>query len=532
VIINYATADGTATLADNDYAATSGSVTFVPGGDSSISILVPVLGDAALESDETFVLNISSPSSVVLAQSRATATISNDDVNYSTGGYCASYVPLGGVGASFTSLPDAVPYNLQGHSFNFFGTQYATVYANLNGTITFDGPMNDPNNTDLSQLTRPMIASLWDDWTATSSTPLRAAIVPGSNLGGLGRTHDYLLMRWVSVRHPGDTVGYTFTTAMELDSGATPGEVLVWTNNLSSAATSATVGLCSGAGARLLAAFNRPDPVFAPGIAVRMGQLLPAPTKPSAPALAAGDDTGVSNSDGLTNRLRPTFNGTAPAGAQVHVLADGIEVASGSADSDGAYSFACFRDLFAGAHTIRAFAATGDGMSLASAPLQLTLDVTAPAADVVDVTPDPRSTAVNAITVTFSEAVYDLDLSDLVLTRNGGANLLNGTQTLTQVNDRTWLLDGLNSLTAPRGDYLLTVHRDDVFDLAGNALAADASDSWRVTGKVRFGEVFYNGNILPLARAPFGSGNVPSPGFDSEDSLVQGVWDSLWPSSN
>jgi PKD repeat protein len=55
-----------------------------------------------------------------------------------------------------------------------------------------------------------------------------------------------------------------------------------------------------------------------------------------------------------------------------------------------------------------------------------TLDRTAPTADVTDVSPDPRSTAVSSIDIVFSEAVTGLDLSDLSLTRDGGANLLDG----------------------------------------------------------------------------------------------------------
>src|SRR5207247_9664349 len=50
VRVNYATADGTATTADNDYVATSGTLTFGPD-ETSKSISVTVNGDTKFESD-------------------------------------------------------------------------------------------------------------------------------------------------------------------------------------------------------------------------------------------------------------------------------------------------------------------------------------------------------------------------------------------------------------------------------------------------------------------------------------------------
>ena len=44
-------------------------------------------------------------------------------------------------------------------------------------------------------------------------------------------------------------------------------------------------------------------------------------------------------------------------------------------------------------------------------------DVTAPTADIADVTPDPRTTAVDSVTITFSESMLGFNASDLRLTR-------------------------------------------------------------------------------------------------------------------
>jgi hypothetical protein len=109
-------------------------------------------------------------------------------------------------------------------------------------------------------------------------------------------------------------------------------------------------------------------------------------------------------------------------------------------------------------------------------------DFTAPTADVVDVTPDPRTTAVATITIRFSERVTGFDLGDLSLTRNGGAtNLLTAAQTLTSTdNGLTWTLGNLAGLTLFSGQYdlTLTAAGSRIQDLAHNALASDASDAW------------------------------------------------------
>ena len=77
VTVQYATADGTA-AAGIDYTPASGTLTFAVGNDAA-EVRVAVVGDAAVESDETFYLTLSSPSGATLETAAATATILNDD---------------------------------------------------------------------------------------------------------------------------------------------------------------------------------------------------------------------------------------------------------------------------------------------------------------------------------------------------------------------------------------------------------------------------------------------------------------------
>src|SRR5262249_6369833 len=78
VTAGFATADGTATIADGDYAATSGTVTFIPGTTTQ-TITVSANGDTKFEPDETFALNLSAPTNATIGTGTGTGTITNDD---------------------------------------------------------------------------------------------------------------------------------------------------------------------------------------------------------------------------------------------------------------------------------------------------------------------------------------------------------------------------------------------------------------------------------------------------------------------
>ena len=78
VSVHYASADGTATMADNDYVSAAGTLTFGPG-ETSKTIAVAVAGDTKLEATETFVVNLSSPVNATIADGQGQGTIVNDD---------------------------------------------------------------------------------------------------------------------------------------------------------------------------------------------------------------------------------------------------------------------------------------------------------------------------------------------------------------------------------------------------------------------------------------------------------------------
>jgi probable HAF family extracellular repeat protein len=77
VTVAYATADGIAT-AGSDYQAVSGTLTFAPG-ETSKTITVLVNGDRVAESNETFVVNLISPTNAIIVNGQGRCLILDDE---------------------------------------------------------------------------------------------------------------------------------------------------------------------------------------------------------------------------------------------------------------------------------------------------------------------------------------------------------------------------------------------------------------------------------------------------------------------
>ncbi len=77
--IGYATEDGTATAADNDYVPKSGTAT-IAAGTKSVTISVDVNGDTSTEPNETFSIIVTNAGGAVISNGTGTGTINNDDV--------------------------------------------------------------------------------------------------------------------------------------------------------------------------------------------------------------------------------------------------------------------------------------------------------------------------------------------------------------------------------------------------------------------------------------------------------------------
>ncbi len=112
--------------------------------------------------------------------------------------------------------------------------------------------------------------------------------------------------------------------------------------------------------------------------------------------------------------------------------------------------------------------------------LDLTPPQVVPGTVIVD--PDPRSTSVGIVTIAFTEAVSGVNLSDLVLRRNGVNVSLNGL-ILNTISSSQYSID-LNLVTGAPGSYELLVQAPGslIQDAAGNALQGGllSLDTWVV----------------------------------------------------
>ncbi|POY34675.1 hypothetical protein C3K47_19010, partial [Solitalea longa] len=128
VRVNYATSNLTA-LAGEDYVATSGVLT-IPAGNTAATIPVTVNGDTKFESDETFILTLSSPVGVTINTTTASGTIRNDDANPTVSISPANQSVTEGTGAGTTTANFTVTLSNP-------SSQTITVdYSTLAGTAT------------------------------------------------------------------------------------------------------------------------------------------------------------------------------------------------------------------------------------------------------------------------------------------------------------------------------------------------------------------------------------------------------------
>jgi hypothetical protein len=136
ISVNYATANGSAT-AGSDFVAAGGVLTFAPG-EATKTIAVSVNGDAANETDETFVLNLSGVVNAVVDDSQGVVTIRNDDPLPAIS-IADAKVAEGNAGTRTISLP----VTLSAAS----GRPVTIDYVTLSGTATPGGDFTSTSGT-------------------------------------------------------------------------------------------------------------------------------------------------------------------------------------------------------------------------------------------------------------------------------------------------------------------------------------------------------------------------------------------------
>lgn len=107
------------------------------------------------------------------------------------------------------------------------------------------------------------------------------------------------------------------------------------------------------------------------------------------------------------------------------------------------------------------------------------LNAPAPTVAITAVSPDPRTTSVTTMTITFSDPVQNFDLGDLTLTRDNGPNLINGNFSLATADNTLLTLTVPAAVTTPGGTYRLAVRVSDIVNLNGIPLSFDGEDQWQ-----------------------------------------------------
>ncbi|MEL7237337.1 MAG: S8 family serine peptidase, partial [Planctomycetota bacterium] len=255
-----------------------------------------------------------------------------------------------------------------------------------------------------------------------------------------------------------------------------------------------------------------------------LAALVQTPAVPTSLSLDAASDSGISDSDGNTNVLRPTINGTAEAGATVRLFADGTEVGSTVAGNDGAFALTATQDIATPGTDVvvnlTAVAENSAGTSDASAPLSLIVDTLAPTFLPGDFLFDALP---NRLTFDVNEAVYagDGGISTQNLTTGADAGPFSnspiGVSTIELDYDGTIDLGGQSVLAD--GNYLATLAAGAYTDEAGNASPLTTAEFFVLSGDANRDRTVNLADFLVL-RQNFGSGSLFSEGDFNYDGAV------------
>ena len=123
ITVNFATSDGSATVADGDYQSNAGTLTFNPGGPATQTVTVLVNGDTRFETNQTFNITLSNAANASISDAIGQGTITNDDAR-----------PTITIAGASASEGDALTFNLT--LSNLSDEQVSVLATTVNGSAT------------------------------------------------------------------------------------------------------------------------------------------------------------------------------------------------------------------------------------------------------------------------------------------------------------------------------------------------------------------------------------------------------------
>jgi CSLREA domain-containing protein len=169
--VNFATQDGSATVADNDYQSNSGTLTFLPA-DTTKTVTVHVNGDTTPETDETFTVHLSGETDATVSRADGTGTIQNDDESASAGQLLISEFRLRGPGSS---APVTAPVNAKTKRWAVSSSSSSSSSAS-GGTQSSTSSVPSPSVADTSPQANDEFVELYNN----TDSPLLVTTTDGS----------------------------------------------------------------------------------------------------------------------------------------------------------------------------------------------------------------------------------------------------------------------------------------------------------------------------------------------------------------
>ena len=148
--MNYATVDGSATVADNDYVPRSGMLTFGPASPTLQIVNVTVNGDTTFEANEVFFLHLSNPVNATIQEADGIGTIFNDDIEpaFSVNDISGNEGNTGTSNFVFTITRSGNPTSFS--SLVSYSTANGTATAPLDFTSAVGTVLFAPNETSMT----------------------------------------------------------------------------------------------------------------------------------------------------------------------------------------------------------------------------------------------------------------------------------------------------------------------------------------------------------------------------------------------